>query len=314
MKVVIAGGTGQVGQILRAHFNPDHEVVVLSRSEPASDARSERFAQWDGKTLGPWAQEIDDADVVINLAGRTVDCRYTKANMDQMMRSRVDSTRVIGEAISNAQRPPRVWLQMSTATIYAHRFDQPNDEFSGVIGGNEPGVPDYWSFSIDIATAWEKALAEANTPQTRKVAMRSAIVMSPHRGGPFDILRRMTRLGLGGAIGGGRQYVSWIHEHDFVRIVDLLIDDTTLEGPINLAAPTPLTQRAFMADLRRAAGVKIGLPATRWMAELGAFILRTDTELILKSRYVVSKRLEQKGYIFEYSDWASAARELCRHQ
>ncbi|SDY98171.1 hypothetical protein SAMN05421504_108112 [Amycolatopsis xylanica] len=304
MKIVIPGGTGQVGTILsRALTGDGHEVVVLSR-RPGPH-------HWDGRTLGPWAAELDGCDAVINLAGRSVSCRYTEANLKEMMDSRVDSARVVGEAIALAKRPPKVWLQMSTATVYAHRFDAANDEATGIIGGAEPGVPGYWGFSVDIAKAWEEAQDQAETPDTRKVALRAAMVMSPDRGGVFSVLRAMARLRLGGPVGGGRQYVSWIHETDFVNAVRFLIE-SELSGPVNLAAPAPLPQRDFMRALRRACGVRLGLPATKWMAEIGALVLRSDTELLLKSRRVVPERLLGAGFAFEYPEWPDAALDLAR--
>ncbi|MFE1951606.1 TIGR01777 family oxidoreductase [Streptomyces sp. NPDC059524] len=306
MKIVIPGGTGQVGAVLkRALADAGHKVVVLTRH-----ARHEGEVQWDGRTLGPWAAEVDGSDVVINLAGRSVSCRYTAANLQEMMDSRVDSTRVVGAAIAGAARPPRVWLQMSTATVYSHRFDAPNDEATGVIGGTEPCVPNYWAYSVEIAKAWEQAQQQAETPATRKVALRSAMVMSPDPGGVFAVLLGLARLGLGGPVAGGAQYVSWIHEHDFVRAVEFLIDREDITGPVNLAASHPLPQRAFMRALRSAWGVPVGLPATKWMAELGAFALRTDTELLLKSRRVVPGRLVQAGFDFQYAHWPQAADEL----
>ncbi len=172
---------------------------------------------WDGRTPGAWTDEVDGCDAVINLAGRSVSCRYTETNLREMMDSRVESARAVGAAIEQAARPPAIWLQMSTATIYAHRFDAPNDEVTGLIGGDEKDTPGYWSFSVDIAKAWEATQAQATTPRTRKVALRTAIVMSPDRGGAFDVLLRMARLGLGGPVAGGAQYVSWIHDTDFVR-------------------------------------------------------------------------------------------------
>lgn len=306
MKIVIPGGTGQVGAILnRALTAAGHQVVILTRRPD-----NEREVVWDGETLGAWAEEIDGSDVVINLAGRSVNCRYTQANLRDMMDSRVRSTRVVGEAIAAAARPPRVWLQMSTATVYAHRFDAPNDEVTGVLGGNEPGVPGYWSYSVEIAENWERAQDRADIPHTRKVALRSAMVMSPDRGGVFDVLSWLTRLGLGGPVAGGAQYVSWIHDQDFVRAVEFLVDRDDLAGPVNLAAPAPLPQRAFMRGLRSAWGVPAGLPATRWMAELGAFALRSDTELLLKSRRVVPGRLLEAGFAFRYAEWPGAADDL----
>jgi uncharacterized protein (TIGR01777 family) len=321
MKIVIPGGTGQVGHLLaRALQARGAEVVVLSRGGSvdahAGDARpglAARVVAWDGKSLAAWAREIDGADAVVNLAGRSVNCRYTAANMNEMMSSRVDSTRVVGAAIAAAARPPRVWLQMSTATIYAHRFDAPNDELTGRIGGDEPDVPSYWSFSIDIAKAWEREQAEAPTPATRKITLRTAMVMSPDRGGIFDVLYGMTRRGLGGSVAGGRQQVSWIHERDFVRAIERLLDDDAIHGAINVCAPNPLPHRDFMAALRAAAGIRIGLPATRWMAEIGAFVLRTDTELLFKSRYVVPRRLVDAGFAFQFPYWPEAARDLVGH-
>lgn len=306
MRVVLPGGSGQVGRVLARAFRAQgHEVVVLGRRAAAAGV-----VLWNGRDDGPWMTELDGADVVVNLAGRSVDCRYTRANLDEMMRSRVDSTHAVGRAIERAARPPRVWLQMSTATIYAHRFDAPNDEASGRIGGGEPDAPAYWGFSVEIAKAWEQAQRETETSATRKVALRTAMVMSPDRGGIFDVLLGLVRRGLGGPVGGGRQYVSWIHHRDFVRAVEWLIARDDFEGPVNLAAPNPLPQRDFMAILRRAAGVPIGLPATRWMAAIGAFVLRTDTELLLKSRRVVPGRLQEAGFRFDFPEWPPAAVEL----
>ncbi|MGW6444151.1 TIGR01777 family oxidoreductase [Lentzea sp. NPDC055074] len=305
MKIVIPGGTGQVGGVLtRALRAAGHEVVIIGRSAGV---------RWDGHTLGRWAGEIDGADVVVNLAGRSVSCRYTAENLQQMMRSRVDSARVVGEAIAKADDPPAVWLQMSTATIYAHRFDAANDEDTGTLGGREPDVPGYWTYSVEIAKRWEAELDEADTPGTRKVALRSAMVMSPDRGGVFDHLSWMARLGLGGPVAGGRQYISWIHDDDFVRAVALLIREP-IAGPVNLAAPNPLPQREFMRELRGAWKVPAGLPATSWMAEIGAFALRTDTELLLKSRRVVPGRLGRAGFEFHFPNWREAAQNLAERR
>jgi uncharacterized protein (TIGR01777 family) len=286
-----------------------HEVVVLSR-HPQRLEPGVRHRTWDGRTLGGWAGELDGADAVVNLAGRTVNCRYTDENLRQMMDSRVDSARVVGEAVAAASRPPRVWLQMSTATIYADRRDAANDEATGVIGGHEPGVPPSWEYSVRIARNWEAAQMEARTPDTRRVALRAAMVMSPDRGGVFDVLLRMTRVGLGGPVAGGGQYVSWIHDRDFVRAVELLVARDDLDGPVNLASPDPVTQRELMGQLRRAWGRRVGLPATAWMAEVGAWALRSDTELLLKSRRVVPGRLLEAGFRFEHPTWCEAATDL----
>jgi uncharacterized protein len=308
VKVVIPGGTGQVGTALaRALCRDGHQVVVLSRR-----AASSGQVAWDGAQLGPWAREIDGSDVVINLAGRSVSCRYTKDNLTEMMRSRVRSARVVGQAIAAAARPPAAWLQMSTATIYADTRGAANDDLTGVIGGSEEGVPGYWAFSVDIAQAWERELDEAQVPATRKVALRAAMVMTPDRGGVFDVLSRMARLGLGGPVAGGGQYVSWIHEDDFTAAVRFIIDTSALTGAVNLAAPGPERQRDLMRELRAAWGVPVGLPATRWMAALGALALRSDTELLLKSRRVVPARLTAAGFEFRYGTWPEAARDLVR--
>lgn len=307
MKILIPGGSGQIGALLkRAFVSTGDEVVVLSRKA------SDESKRWDGKSLGNWTKHVDDADVVINLAGRTVNCRYTEENLRQMMDSRVDSTRVVGEAIAKSESPPKVWLQMSTATIYSHRFDAANDEAAGIIGGNESDAPAYWARSIDIAKAWELELDQADTPRTRKVALRTAMVMSPDKDGVFDVLCGLTRKWLGGRIASGKQYVSWIHEHDFVNAIRFLIENETINGPVNLASPGPLPQAEFQALLRRALGVRIGLPAMKWMAELGAVFMKTDTELILKSRRVVPGRLLDAGFEFRFPRWHQAARDLVR--
>jgi NAD dependent epimerase/dehydratase family enzyme len=217
---------------------------------------------------------------------------------------------VVGEAIAAAGRPPRAWLQMSTATIYAHTYGTANDDVTGVIGGSEEGVPGYWAFSVDIAQAWERELDEADVPATRKVALRAAMVMTPDRGGVFDVLSRMARLGLGGPVAGGGQYVSWIHEDDFTGAVRFIIDHDILVGPVNLASPGPVRQRDLMRELRAAWGVPVGLPATRWMAELGALAMRSDTELLLKSRRVVPGLLTAAGFEFRHGTWPEAARDL----
>ena len=310
MKIVIPGGSGQVGTILaRAFSAAGHDVVVLSR-RPARHPW--RVVPWDGASPGDWTNELDGAHVVINLAGRSVNCRYTPANRREILESRVRSTRVVGEAIAAATRPPRAWLQASTATIYAHRYDRPNDEHTGVIGGGEQDAPDTWRFSIDVATAWERTFDAALTPRTRKVALRSAMTLSPDAGGVFDTLRRLVRRGLGGRAGDGRQFISWVHYQDFVRAIEWLIEHEEVEGIVNVASPNPLPNAEFMRILREACGVPVGLPANRWMLEIGAVFMRTETELILKSRRVVPAILLERGFEFRYPEWRDAAHDLCR--
>ena len=310
MKIVIPGGSGQVGTVLaRAFHERGDEVVVLSRSETTT--LPWRVVIWDGETLGEWTAEFEGADAIINLAGQSVNCRYTEANRRIITESRVKSTRIVGQAIAETNNAPRVWLQASTATLYAHRYDAANDEATGIIGGSEPNAPDTWRFSIDVVKKWEREFNAAATPLTRKILMRSAIIMSPNQGGPFDVLLRLVRFGLGGASGNGKQFVSWIHDQDFVRTVVWLIQHEELQGPLNLAAPNPLPNAEFMRKLRQAWGMPLGLPATEWMLELGAWLLRSETELILKSRRVIPTRLFESGFTFQFSTWAEAARDLC---
>lgn len=309
MKIIIPGGSGQVGTILaRAFHGEGHEVVVLSRSPQPVPWKT---LAWDAATRGDWWAQIDGADVVINLTGRSVNCRYHAANRREIMQSRVDSTRAVGDAIAAAKNPPRVWLQAGTATIYAHRHDAANDEATGILGGDEPHAPDTWRFSIEVARAWERALDEARTPHTRKVILRSAMTMSPDPGGVFATLLGLTRRGLGGQIGDGRQFMSWIHEKDFIRAVRWLIARDDLAGPVNLAAPHPLPNADFMRVLREAARVPFGLPAPEWLLEIGVRLLRTESELVLKSRRVVPTRLLDSGFTFHFPTWPEAARDLC---
>ncbi len=287
--------------------------MVLSRRVVGVGAGTPwRTVGWDAQSLEPWASEIDGADVVINMAGRTVNCRYNAKNLREMMDSRVFSTRVVGQVIEQARNPPRVWLQASTATIYAHRFDAANDEKTGIIGGGEPGAPKLWDFSIEIAKAWEEECNNANTPRTRRVLLRSAMTMSPDKGGIFDTLLTLVRRGLGGMAGNGKQYISWVHERDFISAIDWLIAREDFSGAVNIASPHPLPNAEFMRELRKAAGVRIGLPATGLMLELGAVFMRTETELILKSRRVVPGRLLEEGFQFAFPHWPQAAADLCR--
>jgi uncharacterized protein (TIGR01777 family) len=311
MKIVIPGGSGQVGTILARAFHANgDEVVVLTRS-PQPQSRPWRLISWDGATLGDWSAAIDGSDVVINLAGRSVNCRYNTANRREILESRVRSTRVVGGAIARAAHPPRVWLQASTATIYAHRYDAGNDERTGVLGGDEPDAPSSWRFSIDVARAWEQAFNDAVTHRTRKVALRSAMTLSPDPGGVFDALLGLVRHRLGGRAGDGHQFMSWIHYQDFVAAVRWLIDRHDVEGVVNIAAPNPLPNAEFMRVLRHAWGASFGLPARAWMLETGALFMRTETELILKSRRVVPGRLLEHGFTFKFPMWHAAACDLC---
>jgi uncharacterized protein (TIGR01777 family) len=309
MKIVIPGGSGQVGTILARAFHPEHEVVVLSRRPVA---RPWRIVSWDGASPSAWQREIDGCDAVINLAGRSVNCRYGTENRREILDSRVLSTRIVGRTIAAAARPPAVWLQSSTATIYAHRYDADNDERSGVLGGSEKDAPPTWRFSIDVARAWERAFEDAAAPRTRKVLLRSAMTLSPDSGGVFDTLAGLVRRGLGGRIGDGRQFMSWVHDEDFAAAVRWLIDRHDIDGIVNVAAPHPLPNAEFMSELRHACGAPFALPARAWMVEIGAWLMRTESELILKSRRVVPGRLLEQGFVFRWPTWQAAAIDLCR--
>jgi uncharacterized protein (TIGR01777 family) len=311
MRIVIPGGSGQVGHLLARHFHAQgHTITLFSRSSISSMPAPWSVLPWDGLTPGAWVEALEGADACINLAGRSVNCRYTAANRRAMYDSRILSTRLLNQVISTLHRPPRVWLNASTATIYRHALDRPMDEATGELGGGEPGAPRRWDFSIRIAKDWEEAFFATPTPATRKVALRSAVIFSPDRGGPFALLSRLVRLGLGGANGSGHQFVSWIHDADFVRAIDLLLTGDSWAGVVNLAAPHPLPNREFMRALRQAWAVPVGLPAAGWMIGAAALLLRTESELVLKSRRVVPGRLLHAGFQFRFPDWPAAARDL----
>jgi uncharacterized protein (TIGR01777 family) len=308
MKIVIPGGSGQVGRILARHFDArGDEVTVLSRHP-----RPERWrvAAWDGLTLGDWVGVLAQSDVCINLTGRSVNCRYTAANRRAILDSRVLSTRLLNDVIASLPRPPRVWINASTATIYRHSLDRAMTERDGELGGNEPGAPDTWNFSIDVAKAWEQAFFASPTPRTRKIAIRSAMTFSPDPGGVFDVFLGLVRRGLGGPQGQGTQFVSWIHEFDFARALELLIEWEDFESVVNVAAPNPLPNAEFMRALREAWGIRFGLPTPGWALEIGTWLMRTESELVLKSRRVVPGRLLDAGFRFEFAEWPAAAREL----
>jgi hypothetical protein len=308
MKIVIPGGTGQVGQILARHFHSSgHSVTILSRNvHPAPW----RVVQWDGVTRAPWATELEGSDVCINLAGRSVNCRYNPTNRRAIFDSRVQSTQILNQVISSLNNPPPIWLNASTATIYRHSLDRPMDEATGEPGGNEPGAPDTWNFSIEVAKAWEEAFFSTPTPRTRKIALRSAMTFSPDPGGVFDVFLSLVRHGLGGTNGPGNQFVSWIHETDFIRAIEFLIANQSFDGVVNLTSPHPLPNRDFLEALRQSWDTHIGLPTTSWMIEIGTFLMRTESELILKSRQVIPGRLIAAGFEFSFPHWPAAARDL----
>ena len=309
LRIVIPGGSGQVGHLLAQHFHAQgHAVTVLSRSPQSMPWR---VIAWDGAGAksGSWRDELNGADVCINLSGKSVNCRYTEANRREIYDSRILTTRRLNEAIATMPSPPRLWLNASTATIYRHDLDHPADE-AGELGGEEPGAPASWSFSNRVGRDWEDAFFSTATPGTRKIAMRSAIVLSADRGGIFEVLLNLVRWGLGGKVGSGRQFVSWIHGQDFVRSVDWLIAREDFSGVVNLASPNPLPNAEFMRVFREAWGARVGLPAPKPVLELGCFFMRTESELVLKSRRSVPGRLLESGFEFLFPEWPDAVRDL----
>jgi hypothetical protein len=270
------------------------------------------MAAWDGLTPGTWSEELEGSDVCINLAGRSVDCRYTGENRRTIYDSRIQSTRLLNGVIGRLKHPPPLWLNASTATIYRHSLDRAMDEATTELGGDEAGAPETWNFSIRVAKDWEQAFFSTSTPGTRKLALRSAIVFIASHGGAFDIFSKLVRARLGGRQGSGDQFVSWIHDTDFIRAVEFLIAHEEFDGVANLASPNPLPNREFMRVLREAWGVRFGMPAAEWMIEAGAFFLRTESELVLKSRRVVPGRLSAAGFQFLFPEWPEAARDLVR--
>ncbi len=304
-RVLIFGGTGHMGAAIKRHLDPtEYKITVVTRNPKSADD-----IHWDARTLGPWADALDGAEVVMNLAGRRVHCRYNEANKKEMMDSRILSTRILGEAISQCPNPPKVWLQASTATLYAHTFGPANDDITGVMAGSEPDAPAAWKYSIEIGKRWEDELNKAVTPNTRKVAMRTAIMMGIDKESALDVFSGLTRKGLGGRLASGKQWVSWVHELDMVRAIQFLIE-SDLEGPVNIASPNPLPQAEFAKELRQAWGIPFGLPATPWMIAIGAWFMDGDSEIVLKSRRVVPKRLTDAGFQFQFPEFGPAVQDL----
>ena len=325
MRILIPGGSGQVGTILARHLHAlGHEVTLLSRT---LESRPWRTLQWNGLTRGPWTAEIDRSDAVIHLSGRSVNCRYNEQNRKQIFESRTNPTLLLGEVIAASPTPPRIWMNASTSTYYRNAGGDPDhaqDEFTGELGDlpsergtHEPAnLPETWSFSVSVAHQWEQAFAAIPTPHTRKIRLRSSMVMSPDPGGVFSVFSRLARMGLGGTQGSGKQFVSWMHDVDFCRATDLLLEHPEItdetNGVVNMTAPEPMPNREFMRTLRHAWGHSIGLPAARWMLEIGAFAMGTETELILKSRRVVPGVLLKHGFRFCFPAWPDATTDLVR--
>lgn len=315
LRIVIPGGSGQVGRTLAGYFQErGHHVTVLTRGPYTANWQT---VHWDGINPGPWVETLEGADVVIHLSGKSVNCRATERNKRELYESRIGPTRLLGRVIAGMANPPRLWMNASTATIYRHSLDRAMDEATGEIGGREMiskrrRAPEKWTWTIELVKAWEAALYESATPQTRRIAMRTSLVFSPTMGNIFMVLSTLVRFSLGGTQGNGRQYVSWMHETDYARAVEFLIEHEEFEGPVNLASPNPVPNREFMAALRDAWDMPNGLPAPAPLIALGAFFLRTETELVLKSRRVVPGRLLDAGFQFEFPEWREAAADLVR--
>ncbi|MBX2852820.1 MAG: TIGR01777 family oxidoreductase [Phycisphaeraceae bacterium] len=298
--IVVAGGTGFLGQGLAKRLEEiGRPVVVLGRHKPKGRCYG-RWVYWDGRTVGGWAGELDRASAVVNLAGRTVDCRKTPDRCDEILRSRVDSVNVIGEALRTCGDPPTVWVQAATAHIYGDPPGAVCDESAEFGFGLAPFV----------GQRWEAALDAACPPEVRSVVLRTSFVLG-NTGGAFPVLRRLARLGLGGKIGNGKQWISWLHIGDMVRILMRAIDEPGMSGVYNVTAPQAVTNADFMRRLRQAVGVPIGLPSPGWLVRLGAATLvDTDPELPLYGRNVVPKRLLDEGFVFEHPDLDAALRDL----
>lgn len=315
LRIVIPGGSGQVGRSLARFFQErGHHVTVLTRGPYTAPWQT---VHWDARQLGPWVETLEGADVCIHLSGRSVNCRSTARNRRELHDSRIGPTLLLHQAFAALIQPPRIWMNASTATIYRHALDRDMDEATGEVGGNElisrrRRAPFKWNWTIQLAKDWESAFFSTPTPETRKIALRTSLVFSPTPGSIFAVLSNLVRAGLGGTQGSGRQYVSWIHESDFARALEFLIAHEEIDGPVNLAAPNPLPNREFMAGLREAWDRPNGLWAPAPLIEIGSFFLRTESELVLKSRRVVPGRLLDAGFQFEFSTWPEAAADLVR--
>ncbi len=301
-KIIIAGGTGFLGQILVQYFNSlNYECLILTRQRRRSYGKV-RFVQWDAKSLGAWVQELEDAEALINLTGKSVNCRYNAQNRLDIFNSRQLATLVLGEAMLQCKNPPKVWINSSSATIYRHAQDRPMDEETGELGEG---------FSVEVCKLWEHTFNGFSLPKTRKVLMRSALVLGSS-GGVLPEFKKPVQMGLGGKMGSGKQMVSWIHELDFVRATHFLIENKTCSGIFNLAAPIALTNTDMMFFLRRNMQIRFGLSSTLWMLKVGTWLKQTETELVLKSRWVIPSRLKSAGFDFIFTEFAQATNDLLK--
>ena len=318
LRIVLPGGSGQVSQMLARYFQQrGHPVTVLTRGPYTAEWQT---VHWDGETIGPWTEYLEGADVCINLAGRSVNCRPTAANRQAVYESRIGSTRLLGEAIAGLANPPKLWMNASATALYkrvvdAHGVDLPLDETSGTAAGEEVGA-EAWSssrgFMARVVRDWEAAFFASETPRTRKIALRSGVVLSPTPGSAFAVLSNLVRLSLGGKQGNGRQFVPWIHEADYARAVEFLIAREDLDGAFNFVAPNPMRNREFMEALREAHDMPNGIPAPALAVWLGAWLIGTNPELVLASCRAVPGRLLDARFEFEFPQWPEAAEDLAR--
>lgn len=298
-KLIIAAGTGFLGNVLIQHFkNKFEEIIVLTRGKSETKNRI-KYVNWDAKSFSGWEKELENADLVINLAGKSVDCKYNEKNKSEILVSRIESTKILNKAILKCENPPKHFINSSTATIYRHSEDKEMDEYTGEIGND---------FSMNVAKSWEETFYEVETPKTLKTAIRTSIVLGKD-GGAFVPLKKLTQLGLGGKNGNGKQFISWIHEKDFARAIAFIIEKE-LSGSINVVAPKPIRNEEFMKKLQKAIGIPFGLPIPKSLLEFGAKIIKTETELVLKSRNVIPKRLTENGFEFEFSDLENIFKNL----
>lgn len=286
MKIVVAGGSGFLGKSLQKHWEEQgHDVVNLSR-KPIS--KNDVF--WDGLTLGAWLHVLEGASVLVNLSGKSVDCRYSDVNKQEIYESRIITTQLLEEALNSVANPPKLWINASSATIYIHAESQQMNEEGGILGDD---------FSMNICKEWEKAFFSEDVSRIRKVAVRSSIVLG-NEGGAFPKMKTIARIGLGGYQGNGNQLISWIHIVDFCKALDYIMQHEDLVGAINVTAPVPVTNKLFMRELRRRLRVPFGINTPVFMLELASILMQTETELLLKSRNVVPEKLLNHGFIFEY--------------
>jgi uncharacterized protein (TIGR01777 family) len=298
-KLIIAAGTGFLGQVLINHFKDQFdEIVILTRGN-SKTIDGVKYVNWNARTFSGWEKELENATVLINLAGKSVDCRYTQKNKKEILLSRIESTKILNKAVLNCQNPPKHWLNSSTATIYRFSLDKQMDETDGEIGND---------FSINVALSWEKAFFKIETPNTLKTALRTSIVLGKN-GGAFIPLKNLAKFGFGGKQGKGNQFVSWIHEEDFANAVDFIIEKE-ITGVINVVSPEPIPNADFMQKLRKAVGFPFGIPVNTFLLKIGSFIIRTEAELVLKSRNVIPKRLLENGFEFKFGAIDKAFKNL----